>query len=680
MIFGADYYPEHWPKERWPIDAKLMREAGMNMVRLAEFAWGKMEPAEGKFDFAWLDEAIEVLAAEGIKVVLGTPTASYPAWLGQHYPKVRRVESNRETVNYGGRVNYCVNSADYRKATDRVVRAMAEHYGDNPNVYGWQIDNEFGCYCYCEACQASFQEWLESKYGTLEALNAAWGTEFWAHIYQSWSQIPLPWSLPGSHNPGLDLDYRRFMADSFTSYAELQTNIIREYTDRPLTHNFMGFWPESFDYRAIAQTLDWAAWDNYPVFGAGTSAAAVGMAHDITRGLLHKNFWVMEQQSGPGGWGEMGPSPRPGQVRLYTYQSIAHGADGIIYFRWRVCRSGIEQYWHGILDHDGSTNRRYEEIKCIGSEVAKLWPLLEGTTVAAEAAVVNDYTSRWAWQAQKTNPEFNYVEEAQLYYRSLHGRSVPVDIPQIGDNLSGYKLVVVPAMLIISPERAEQLRKYVEDGGTLVMTYRSAVKDETSLIVNEPLPGMLRDLFGVRVVEYHSPHKEEENFIKGVAADLPTEATRARVFMDVLKSEGADTLAEYAVGFAAGLPAITMNTFGKGRAVYVGTRPDPEFVDALLAMLAGKSGLELGAKLSEDVEVAIRRSGEREVVFLMNYAREPRKLTAPEGALAVIGSDASGEIEIEPFGVRVFERQIKGAAGVEATCPTPDAGSRGSHV
>jgi beta-galactosidase len=380
------------------------------------------------------------------------------------------------------------------------------------------------------------------------------------------------------------------------------------------------------------------------------------MSHDLTRGLLHKNFWVMEQQSGAGGWQEMGPSPRPGQVRLYTYQSIAHGADGIIYFRWRVCRSGIEQYWHGILDHDGSTNRRYEEIKGVGAEVAKLWPLLEGTEVPAEVAIVNDCASRWAWQSQKSNSEFSYYQEAMHYYRSFFSRGVPVDVPQIGDDLSGYKIVVVPAMFIVTPERAEQLKNYVADGGTLVVTYRTAAKDATSLMVNEPLPGMLRDLFGVRVAEYHSPFKEEENFIKGVAAGLPTERLGAQIFLDVLKPEGAEVLAEYVDGFAAGLPAVTMNTYGNGRAVYVGTHPDLEFVEALIAMLAEKSGVELGAKLPDDVEIAIRRSGERELVFVMNYAREPRKVTVPKGARAVIGPDGTGEIEIEPYGVRVFER------------------------
>lgn len=656
MIFGADYYPEHWPKERWPIDAKLMREAGMNTVRLAEFAWAQLEPAEGQFDFTWLDEAIDVLAAEGISVVLGTPTASYPPWLGQQYPSIRQVNQSRQVINYGGRVNACINAPDFWKASDRIVRAMAEHYATNPNVYGWQLDNEFGSHCYCEICQVSFQEWLEAKHGSLEALNAAWGTAFWGHIYSSWSQIPLPWTPPGHHNPGLELDYRRFMADSLTDYAEMQADIIREHTDRPITHNFMGFWPESFDYRAVAETLDWVSWDNYPMFGAGASAPALGIAHDLTRGLLHKNFWMMEQQSGPGGWGVLGPSPRPGQVRLYTYQSIAHGADGMIYFRWRTCRSGIEQYWHGILDHDGSTNRRYEEIKGIGGEVAKLWPLLKETRIHSEAAILNDYTSRWVWQSQKTNSEFSYHDEAQLYYNSLFGRGASVDIPQMGDDLSSYKLVIVPAMYIVTPERAAQLKKYVEDGGTLVVTYRTAAKTDTGVMINEPLPGMLRDLFGVRVAEYHSPHKDEQNFIKGVGKNLPEEASRVKVFLDVLELEGAEVLAEYTQGFAAGRPAITMNSWGKGLAVYVGTHPEQEFVDALIEMLAEKSGVAIGPKLPKDVEVAVRRSPERELIFVMNYSGEPQKVTLPEGGRSVIGPDESGEIELEPYGVRVIER------------------------
>jgi beta-galactosidase len=657
MFFGADYYPEHWPKERWQIDAKLMREAEFNIVRLAEFAWAQMEPAEGKFDFGWLEEALDCLGKEGIKAVLGTPTASHPAWLDQQYPSVRRVDDQRRIVNFGNRQHACINAPDYWKASGRIVQPMAERFGNHEGVYGWQIDNEFGPHCYCDICQSQFQEWLEAKYGTFDALNEAWGTAFWGHIYSSWSQIPLPWNPPGCHNPGLELDYRRFMADSYTAYCAEQAEIIRDLSDKPITHNFMGVWPESLDYKALADQLDWASWDDYPVFGAGASASSVGMSHDITRGFKHKNFWVMEQQSGPGGWGELGPSPRPGQVRLYTYQSIAHGADGIVYFRWRVCRSGIEHYRHGILEHDGSTNRRYDKVKAIGSEMAKLAPMIEGTEVKAQAAIVNDYTSRWAWQAQKTNSEFNYVAEAESYYRTLLGKNVSWDIVQLGDDLSAYKLVIVPAMFIIRQEIADQFKSYVEAGGMLVVTYRTAAKDETSLMINEPLPGMLRDLFGVRVAEYHSPHKEEQNFVKGVVDGLPTEPVHATIFLDVLRPEGAQVLAEYMDGFASGQPAVTMNSYGQGKAVYIGTRLQEDFATALIGRLAEESGIAFGPESPEGVEIAIRRSAERELIFMMNYAAEEKTVRTPDGAKALIGPDSIGEFTLEPDGVRVFERK-----------------------
>ncbi|MDO8684518.1 MAG: beta-galactosidase, partial [Armatimonadota bacterium] len=543
MYYGADYYPEHWPEDRWPTDAKLMKQAGFNVVRLAEFAWVQMEPSEGEFSFDWLNKAINLLAAEGIKTVLGTPTGAPPIWLSESYPSVMRVNESGQRVSFGMRCHGCVNTPEFRRASDHIARAMAEEFGQNEAVIGWQIDNEFGAYCYCPNCRREFQNWLEELYYDIDALNAAWGTTFWSQIYSEWSQIPTPSGTMSSPNPGLGLDYRRFMTTSYDTFQASQIEVIRELSPgRFITHNSMGFLPEALDYHQLARDLDFASWDNYPLYRPDPYSGRMGINHDRTRGLKHQNFWVMEQQSGPAGWQSLLATPRPGQIRLYVYQAIAHGADGIVYFRWRPCLYGTEQYWHGILDHDGSVNRRYDEVKNIGAEVKAIWPELEGSTPVAQVAILDDYDNRFAFQIQRSNQQFVYVDHVRLYYDALHDRNITVDVICSDADLSKYKLVIAPTMFVLKEETAAKLREYVKSGGTLITTFRSGVKDQYSRIVDEPLPGKLRDIFGVKVEEYHSPWPEEENRIKPKTGD-PTESA-VKVWIDVLKTETAEVIAE----------------------------------------------------------------------------------------------------------------------------------------
>ena len=631
-----------------------MQEAGFNTVRLAEFAWSKLEPFEGQFEFDWLLRALDLLKAQGIDAVIGTPTAAPPAWLCANKPEILRVDDERRQITFGNRQQCCVNQPAYREASDRVVSAMADRLAGHPAVIAWQIDNEFGPLCYCEECRRQFHEWLEARYRTLSALEAAWGTVFWSQTYSDWRQIPLPWRIGGAPNPSLALDFRRFFSDCYAGFQRRQIEIIRGSSDKPVTHNFMGISPEVLNYQQLADQLDFVSWDNYP-FGAA-DPAAVSACHDLTRGYLGKGFWVMEQMSGPGGWGELAPSPPPGRIREWTYHAIGRGADAIVYFRWRPCRSGTEQYWHGILNHDGTVNRRYAEIKRTREEIKHIERLIEGTEIRADVAFINDYDSRFAFQYQRSNPSFSYTNLLISLYRGLYNRNVPVDILSGDRDLSKYKLVVAPGHFVITEERAKRLREYVRNGGTLVMTYRSAVKDATGLIVNEPLPGLLQDVFGAVVREYHSPRTDEVNTILGVGEGISGETSQATVWLDVMEPRAAEVMAEYEAGFGHGEPAITLNSFGRGRACYIGTQPSQEFIGVLMESLATSAGVRLGPDTPEGVDASIREGKSGRLMFIANHTEEHVVIDRPEGfATDVIRQSPAPEvIQLEPYNVTVL--------------------------
>ena len=348
--FGVDYYPEQWPEERWPEDARLMQAAHFNVVRLAEFAWSKMEPHPGSFDFDWLDRLLGILQARGIFAVLGTPTASPPPWLMTKHPGIFRMREDGRRVTYGNRCGYCPNNPDYREHIQLIVTAMAKHFASHPAVIGWQIDNEMGERCYCPECQSRFKDWLRLRYGSLENLNSAWGTNFWSHVYNDWEEIPVPLSTGAAPNPGLALDFRRFVSDSFVDYQDLQVGILRATClGHFITHNFMGFGYEGLDYFDLARSLDFVSWDNYP-FGfwqnkfPGNDPGRLALGHDAMRGLKQSNFWVMEQQAGPSGWETVSPTPSPWSVAFV----------GISVHRAWCRRSGLLSLadcplWHGTV-------------------------------------------------------------------------------------------------------------------------------------------------------------------------------------------------------------------------------------------------------------------------------------------------------------------------------------------
>jgi beta-galactosidase len=644
MYYGADYYPEHWPRERWATDARLMREAGLNVVRLAEFAWALLEPQEGVFDFAWLDEALEVLGEQGIRAVLGTPTAAPPTWVCQNYPEILAVGRDGHRVTFGMRRQYCPTSATYRLLSERIVAAMAEHYAHHAQVIGWQLDNEFSGHCYCPACQRAFQEWVAGRYGSLQTLNSAWGTAFWSHIYRSWSEIPLPWSTTPVSNPCLELDYWRFMSDQMVAYQQVQLDVVRQRCPGQfITTNLMGFAYQDLDYFDLARPLDLVAWDNYPI-GTADDPSSAALGHDAMRGLKSQPFWVMEEQAGPSGWQTMSRAPKPGQLRLWAYQAVAHGADAIVYFRWRTCQFNTEEYWHGILDHDGHPRRRYREVQQMGQELARIGDRLIGARSPKVVAMVLSYDDSWALRLQPSAEGLRYSDVFQGYYRALHHLNVPVDIVSPDADLSGYKVVIVPTLYVLPEAWAENLKRYVAGGGYLVIGARSGVKDVSNRVVDRPLPGLLAELCGLNVEEYDALGRHISTSIRfepGIP-ELGRVLCATHTWADILQPHGATVVARYAEDFYSGKPAIARHSYGRGWAVYVGTMGDADFHDLFARWLIRDAKVQPLLATPRGVEVTVRQQGEQKILFLLNHTGDEQVVELPYPCISML-SGASHE-------------------------------------
>jgi beta-galactosidase len=649
---GVAYYPEQWPRDRWRTDARMMAEAGLTLARVGEFAWSTLEPEAGRFELEWLDDAIAVLADAGLQVVLGTPTAAPPAWLVESHPEIQPVDIDGHRHRFGNRRHYCPNQPALHEATERVVEALATRFGLDGRVVGWQIDNEFGGYCYCNRCRARFQEWLRERYASLAKLNEAWGTAFWSQTYTSWEHVPIPQREPLDPNPSLALEYRRFMSDSYVRYQALQATRLRKHSrDQFLTHNFMGFKFPEIDYGKLAADLDFVSWDNYPGLDANATHFGAALGADAMRGLKRKKTWVMEQQAGPVGWGTM-LSPAPGQVRLWSYQAIAHGAEAVLFFRWRTARFGTEQHWHGILGADGTAGRRYRDLEALSAELRRLGRLLLAASPRTDVALIHDYDSRFALQVQPTNEALDYEATMLRHFQALSSLGLGLDVLPAVDGLEGYRLVVAPSLYVCDPDVASTLARFVEGGGALVLAPRTAVKDRFNAAPERPLPVGLDALCGVRVSDYQSVGADRAARIEGDSVE-----GEFRGWYEELEISDAATLATYADGAFAGSPAITSRPAGRGSAVYVGGVATPSTLDRLyrhLGSLLGLSMLELPSGLEV---VRLEGTGNGELMMLLNHTDREQRLVLDGYRWHdhVSGERGEGAVELGPYGVALIE-------------------------
>lgn len=661
FVYGVDYYPEAWDESQWGKDATMMQEAGINFVRLAEYAWVKMEPQEGHFNFDWLDRALKVLNAHGIKAVLGTPTASPPAWLYAKYPDIAVMGANGIRYRYGSRHNCCLHNPAFIAATRRIVTAMAEHYRDHPGVIGWQIDDdEVGDpKCFDPVSCTAFQKWCQHKYQTLDALNQAWGTVFWGHTYQAWSEIPLPGNTVfNAPNPSLSLDFDRFSSDSAHKYLDIQAAILRQIAPRQaITHDEMGMYP-GVDYYDLNRSIDFSGWNDYPMMEEKDYAqyTVPGLEHDVMRGSKdNQNFMVMEQGIGIPGWyvfwGRQAP---PELYRVWAYQSVAHGADGVCYFRWRTSRYGTEQYWQGVLDQDSYPNSRYQAVARTGKELGKLTELLHGSKVVSPVAMLISPDSRWAFEIQPLVEGFSYDRQFHDFYDAFRRAGVSVDVAFPQSDVSTYRVVVAPSLFVADQRLDDKLTAFVTNGGTLILTFRSGVKDEHNVVTNRTLPGAFAELTGVAIHDFDPQLNEEQEVMGPGEQHFP-----ARVWSDILEPTSAKVVAYYGKGYYAGKAAVTENSVGRGLVYYVGTESaSPFFYDRLIASAAQKNTLALNSKIPQGVEVAARQKPGTKILFLLNYTSSPQTVPLDQACHnALTGKTEPMDVQVLPYDVKVLTTQ-----------------------
>jgi beta-galactosidase len=657
LHLGAAYYPEHWPEDRWPEEIRLMQEAGLTVVRLAEFAWSTLEPAAGEYNLSWLERAIAMLAEAGIVSVLGTPTAAPPAWLVQQHPDLMAVDESGRRVQFGNRCHYCANSPDFQAATRRIVGAMAERFGDDPRVIGWQLDNEYNRVCCCDRCRKLFQRYVADKFGSLDALNHHWSTAYWSQTYSAWEQIPIP---IGPHNPGLMLEFKHFVTESYRRFQRLQLDALRPHL-RPgvwVTHNFMG-WFDGFDHYVLAEDLDLASWDWYVATGHHDYLAS-GAQHDLTRGFKRRNFWLMEAQPGSVNWSSINNTLNKGEARAMAWHAVAHGADAVLYWQWRSAPGGQEQYHGTLVDQSGQPRPFYEEVRQLGHDLAMASPLLAGSTVVSRVALLNCYDSRWSVQWQRHHREFDHVAHLQHYYRTLAARNIPADIISADAPLDGYRLVIAPALVIVGKAQSERLRGFVKRGGHLVLTVRCGMKDEYNALLPARQPGPLADLAGVEVEDYYALLERVPvvgNWFEG-RSELWAERLK------VLNQDRTQIIARYGPcnGWLDDRIAITVHPYGRGLVYYVGVYLDEAAQQALVDRIAQMLAIRPVMDTPPGVEARLRVDVDgKRIYVLINHEREEQLVSLPWQAHEHLsGRPVTEALKLGPYDVAVLTRLSEG--------------------
>ncbi|RCX20585.1 beta-galactosidase [Fontibacillus phaseoli] len=653
---GVDYYPEQWDPSLWEQDIQLMKVTGIRVVRVAEFAWSRLEPTSGFFDFAWLDSVLDLFYKYDISVVVGTPTNTPPRWLTELRPDILPLFADGSVYYPGVRGHRCYNSESVDIYGMRIIEKMAEHFGKHPAVIGWQTDNEFGMVdCHCPRCRVKFREWVKRKYGSLEEVNRAWGTVVWSGEYSDWCQLDAPMGGSPHQNPSYLLDYTRFQWESVAEFQHNQIEMIRKHCPRHfITHNFHSY-PQRLDLYRVGKELDFAAFDYYPNTSPAkqsTGPYSGALSLDATRGIKRRNFWIMEQLSGPPGcWFPMWRTPYPGFIRAFAWQAIARGADTVVHFRWRSAVAGAEQFWHGLIDHSNVPGRKFEEFAALCAEVNALSKRLSGTVLHHEVAILQSHEQLAALEIQPQAEGMNYYENLKDYHRSLTKLGIGCDVIDWKEPLDGYKLIVAPSLYLMDEETADRLERFAAAGGTVVLTSRSGVKNMDNQCVMLPLPGLLAQCAGVTVAEYDPVGDDVHEIV-----DLQGRSYKCRQWCDILSLRGAETVMRYGGDFYAGTPAVTVNPFGKGRVYYLGTHTEESYLKELFSRIAAEQDMKTFPGLPEGVQITIRSGKDKSFLFVLNLSREMVKISLPEAYVSVLYGEPRGvELELEPYGVDILE-------------------------
>jgi len=618
LLYGGDYNPEQWPESVWTEDVELMKRAGVNVVTVGVFSWAKLQPTPETYAFEWLDRVFDLLHQNEILIDLATATASPPPWFSKLHPDSLPVNAAGVRYSPGARQHYCPNSAAYREHAAKLVRQLATRYGQSPPLAMWHVNNEYGSHidaCYCEQCAAQFRTWLQLKYKTLETLNDHWGTAVWSQWYSHWDEILPPRLAPTFCNPAQQLDYRRFMSDSLLACLLNEKSILSELTPEiPVTTNFSGEHGllRAVNYFDWAKHADFISFNSYPD-PIDADPADVAFAYDLQRGLGGGKAWLlMEQPPSQVHWRAHNAVKRPDQMRLWSYQALAHGSDGVMFFQWRAARTGAEKFHSGMLPHGGPETRTFREIERLGGELKKLSAIC-GATTRAEVALILDWENMWAVEMDSRPARINYSELLRTYYRALFEPDVPIDIISPETAFANYKLIVAPALYLVRPGVAEALETFVDNGGTLVMTFFSGIVDASDRILLGGYPAPFRKLLGIHVEEF-DVFGNQIRHIK-----TPLRGARCTLWAEVIQLESAEAVASFTEDFYAQRPAITRNAVGRGLAYYIGTHPEPAFLRSFLAEICVDCGLRPPMRVPAGIEVTTRSNEHGEFLFLLNH-------------------------------------------------------------
>ncbi|MDY3243831.1 MAG: beta-galactosidase [Candidatus Limiplasma sp.] len=658
VLYGGDYNPEQWPKEIWKEDLRLFDLAGINSATVNVFSWAKLQPSEEEYCFAELDEIIDTLSKANIQIVLATATAAMPAWLVHKYPEVTRVDYEGRRHKFGGRHNFCPNSRVFRHYARELTRRLAERYGSNPHVGCWHVSNEYGGQCYCENCEKAFRVWLRQRYGTLEALNKAWNTSFWGHTFYGWDEIVAPNALGDGIGQektafaGISIDYRRFMSDSLLDNFKMERDVIRESDpSTPITTNLMGTY-KGLDYFRWAKEMDIVSWDNYPAYDTPWSMTA--MCHDLMRSLKGKPFMLMEQTPSQQNWQPYNSLKRPGQMRAQSVQTLAHGADTIQFFQLRRSVGGCEKFHGAVIEHAGTENARvFREVAAFGKELKNLTGLL-GSEYPAQVGVIFDWDNYWALEyTSGPSVDLKYVDQLHRCYRYFYERNIPVDMVPADGDFSRYRVIAAPVLYMCKKGMKEALEAFVANGGVLVTSFMSGIVDESDNVHLGGYPGPLRKLAGVWSEEIDALAPSQTNRVRfNDGKEYP-----CQLLCDILHLEGAEALAVYGEDFYQGTPAVTCNSFGKGRVYYVATQMAPEGLARVLDEAVQAADVFPVAAPCSGLEIVRRRNENHVFTFVMNLTKEahvlPEELAGHTDLLT--GQKAEKGRVMQSFDVLIFE-------------------------
>ncbi|MGL6197325.1 MAG: beta-galactosidase [Lachnospiraceae bacterium] len=621
ILYGGDYNPNQWPRDIWNEDMKLFSQASINSATINVFSWAKLQPAENIYDFAELDDMVEMLSKNDYDIVMATSTAALPGWLVKKYSEVTRTDYYGRHHKFGQRHNACPNSLVYQKYAARLADKLAERYGENEHISCWHVNNEYGGVCYCENCAKAFRVWLRDRYQSIEAVNKAWNTEFWGHTLYDWDEIVVPDILGDGIGEGqtafagLSVDYARFNSDSILENFKMERDIIYHHNpDAIVTTNLMGTYKE-LDYFKWAPEMDIVSWDNYPSYNTPWSETA--MCHDLMRGLKNQPFMLMEQTPSQQNWQPYNSLKKPGQMRAQSYQTIAHGGDTIQFFQLRRSIGGCEKFHGAVIEHAGTDQTRvFREVQELGKELETLSDVILDSANQSEVGILFDWDNFWSIEyTSGPNKDLKYIDQIHKYYQYFYHKNISVDLLPTNGDFSSYKVIVAPVLYMVKPGVKEMLENYVRQGGILITTFMSGIVNESDNVYLGGYPGPLRELTGIWVEEIDALAPEQFNevvFPNGLKE-------KCGLLCDVIHLEKAESLADYAADFYKGMPAITKNKYGNGMVYYIGT----DFSSESLANVLNQA-VNLNQEINQNfadtkLEICSRVKGNSIIYFLINF-------------------------------------------------------------